>query len=265
MHKKLKKGIGVAKKSGRSNSGRISVWSKGGGHKKRIKRVVGLIKESGVYKVREVLYDSGRSSDVVLMESVGGKGVLVVGTKGMVEGKEYRVHESLGERGYIGEGEEGRLKDVRVGSWVHNVNGKVGRSGGIGVRYISNEGGRCKVRYSSGKEEWISEEIRVRVGRVSEEKNKREASIRKKAGRSRWQGKRPVVRGVAMNPVDHPHGGGEGKSSGKRVSPWGKAIGSPKPANSRRQFGTVALCSRLPWQSANDRICIMGIVLSSII
>jgi large subunit ribosomal protein L2 len=209
---------------GRNNSGRITVRHQGGGHKQRYRLVDFKRDKDGVPGVVERLeYDPNRSAHLALIKYADGERRYILAPKGVAEGTPV----VSGDEAPIKPGNAMPIRNIPVGTTVHCVEMKPGkggqlvRSAGAAAQIAAREGAYATVRLRSGEARRIHIECRATVGEVGHG----EHNLRKlgKAGAKRWRGVRPTVRGVAMNPVDHPHGGGEGKTSGGRhpVSPWG--------------------------------------------
>ena len=210
--------------SGRNNDGRITVRHRGGGHK-RSYRIIDFrrSKDGVVGRIERLEYDPNRSAHIALVLYADGERRYIVAPRGISEGDQIESGESVAIR----TGNALPLKNIPVGTVVHCVEMKLGkgaqlaRSAGASVQYVGREGSYALLRLRSGEVRRIHLECRAVIGEVGNEEN----SLRKlgKAGAKRWRGIRPTVRGVAMNPVDHPHGGGEGRTSGGRdpVTPWG--------------------------------------------
>ena len=210
--------------SGRNNAGRITVRHRGGGHKRHY-RVIDFArkKDSIPAKVERLEYDPNRSAHIALLLYADGERRYIIAPKGLAVGDPI----ASGEHVAIRTGNTLPLKNIPVGTVVHCVELKPGkgaqlaRSAGASVQYLGREGAYALMRLRSGETRRVLVECRATVGEVGNSEN----SLRKlgKAGAKRWRGIRPTVRGVAMNPVDHPHGGGEGRTSGGRhpVTPWG--------------------------------------------
>ena len=210
--------------SGRNNDGRITVRHRGGGHKRSYRIIDFRRNKDGVAGLIERLeYDPNRSAHIALVLYADGERRYIVAPRGISEGDQIESGESVAIR----TGNALPLKNIPVGTVVHCVEMKLGkgaqlaRSAGASVQYVGREGSYALLRLRSGEVRRIHLECRAVIGEVGNEEN----SLRKlgKAGAKRWRGIRPTVRGVAMNPVDHPHGGGEGRTSGGRdpVTPWG--------------------------------------------
>ena len=210
--------------SGRNNDGRITVRHRGGGHKRSYRIIDFRRNKDGVVgRIERLEYDPNRSAHIALVLYADGERRYIVAPRGISEGDQIESGESVAIR--IGNALP--LKNIPVGTVVHCVEMKLGkgaqlaRSAGASVQYVGREGSYALLRLRSGEVRRIHLECRAVIGEVGNEEN----SLRKlgKAGAKRWRGIRPTVRGVAMNPVDHPHGGGEGRTSGGRhpVTPWG--------------------------------------------
>ena len=210
--------------SGRNNDGRITVRHRGGGHKHSYRIIDFRRSKDGVVgRIERLEYDPNRSAHIALVLYADGERRYIVAPRGISEGDQIES----GESAAIRVGNALPLKNIPVGTVIHCVEMKLGkgaqlaRSAGASVQYIGREGGYALLRLRSGEVRRIHLECRAVIGEVGNEEN----SLRKlgKAGAKRWRGIRPTVRGVAMNPVDHPHGGGEGRTSGGRdpVTPWG--------------------------------------------
>jgi len=209
---------------GRNNNGRITVRHQGGGHKQRYRLVDFKRDKDGVPGVVERLeYDPNRSAHLALVKYADGERRYILAPKGVEEGTPI----VSGDEAPIKPGNSLPMRNIPVGTTVHCVEMKPGkggqlvRSAGGAAQIAAREGAYVTVRLRSGESRRVHIECRATVGEVGHG----EHNLRKlgKAGAKRWRGVRPTVRGVAMNPVDHPHGGGEGKTSGGRhpVSPWG--------------------------------------------
>ena len=210
--------------SGRNNAGRITVRHRGGGHKRHYRVIdFGRKKDTIPAKVERLEYDPNRSAHIALLLYADGERRYIIAPKGLAVGDPV----ASGEDVAIRTGNALPLKNIPVGTVVHCVELKPGkgaqlaRSAGASVQYLGREGAYALMRLRSGETRRVLVECRATVGEVGNSEN----SLRKlgKAGAKRWRGIRPTVRGVAMNPVDHPHGGGEGRTSGGRhpVTPWG--------------------------------------------
>ncbi len=226
-----------SKKSGRNNNGRITVRHRGGGHKQRY-RIIDFKRNKDDIKatVERVEYDPNRTAHIALLSYADGEKRYVIAAKGMKAGDEI----FSGTTAPIKVGNCLPLRSIPVGSTVHCVELKPGkgaqiaRSAGTSAQLIAREGGHATLRLRSGEMRKVLVDCRATIGEVCNG----EHSLRSlgKAGATRWRGVRPTVRGVAMNPVDHPHGGGEGRTSGGRhpVSPWGLPTKGKKTRKNKR-------------------------------
>lgn len=210
---------------GRNNLGRITSFQRGGGHKQRYRLIdFKRSKDNMTATIERLEYDPNRTAFIALIQYEDGQKSYILAPQRLSVGDKI----ISGAKIDIKTGNALPLKDIPIGTIIHNVEmkpgkgGQLARSAGAYVQIIGREGGYIQLRLSSGELRIISGDCRATIGAVSNQDQKN-ISIGK-AGRSRWLGRRPVVRGVAMNPVDHPHGGGEGRTSGGRhpVTPWGK-------------------------------------------
>ena len=225
------------KKGGRNNNGRITVRHQGGGHKQRYRIVDFKRDKDGIPGVVERLdYDPNRSAHLALVKYADGDRRYILAPKGVTAGAPV----ISGEEAPIKPGNCLPLKSIPVGTVIHNIEMKPGkggqmvRSAGGYAQLAAREGVYATLRLRSGEMRRIHADCRATIGEVGHS----EHNLRKlgKAGASRWRGVRPTVRGVAMNPVDHPHGGGEGRTSGGRhpVSPWGTPTKGAKTRKNKR-------------------------------
>ncbi len=218
----------IKKKAGRNSYGRITTRHQGGGHKRQY-RVIDFRrnKDDVPAKVASIEYDPNRSARIALLHYVDGEKRYILAPQGLRVGDRLKS----GPGADIRAGNALALANIPVGTVVHAVElkpgagAKMARSAGTGVQLLAKEGGKATLRMPSGEIRLVDARCRATVGEVGNPEH--ELVSWGKAGRNRWRGKRPSVRGVAMNPVDHPLGGGEGKSSGGRhpTSPWGKKEG----------------------------------------
>jgi large subunit ribosomal protein L2 len=212
------------KRGGRNNAGRVTARHQGGGHKQRYRIIDFKRDKDGIPSTVERLeYDPNRSAHIALMLYADGERRYIIAPKGVKAGDRL----SSGSDAPIKAGNCLPIRNIPVGSEIHCVELKAGkgaqlaRSAGAAVQLVAREGAYATLRLRSGEMRKIHIDCRATIGVVSNgEHNLRSLG---KAGAKRWRGVRPTVRGVAMNPVDHPHGGGEGRTSGGRhpVSPWG--------------------------------------------
>ncbi len=226
-----------SKSGGRNNNGRITTRHIGGGHKQHYRIVDFKRTKDGVpAKVERIEYDPNRTAHIALLLFADGERRYILAPKGVAAGDE--LHS--GAAAPIKTGNCLPLRSIPVGSVVHAVELKPGkgaqmvRSAGTSAQLVAREGRYATLRLRSGEMRKVLADCRATLGEVSNS----EHSLRKlgKAGASRWRGVRPTVRGVAMNPVDHPHGGGEGRTSGGRhpVSPWGTPTKGYKTRKNKR-------------------------------
>jgi len=221
-------------RAGRNNKGRITMRHQGGGNKRRFRAIDFRRNKDGVpAKVAHIEYDPNRSARIALLHYVDGEKRYILAPQGL----------QVGDRLMSGEGAEIRagnslpLRNIPVGTVVHAVElkpgggAKMARSAGASIQLVAKEGRYATLRLPSGEMRLVEAACRGTVGEVGNAEH--ELVQLGKAGRNRWLSKRPSVRGVVMNPVDHPLGGGEGKSSGGRhpTSPWGKKEGRTRKKN----------------------------------
>jgi large subunit ribosomal protein L2 len=213
-----------SKNGGRNNAGRITTRHRGGGHKQHYRIIDFKRDKDGIpARVERLEYDPNRTAFIALMLYADGERRYILAPKGVSAGAEL----VSGNEAPIKPGNALSLRDIPVGTTVHNIEmkpgkgGQLARSAGASAQLVAREGAYATLRLRSGEMRKVHVECRATIGEVGNS----EHSLRKlgKAGAKRWRGVRPTVRGVAMNPVDHPHGGGEGRTSGGRhpVSPWG--------------------------------------------
>jgi large subunit ribosomal protein L2 len=213
-----------SKSGGRNNNGRITTRHVGGGHKQHYRMVDFRRNKDGISAVVERLeYDPNRSANIALIRYADGERRYIIASKGMVAGNIV----FSGADAPIKAGNTLPLQNIPVGSTVHCVELKPGkgaqvaRSAGASAQLVAREGRYVTLRLRSGEMRKVLTECRATLGEVSNSEHS--LRVLGKAGATRWRGVRPTVRGSAMNPVDHPHGGGEGRSKGGRhpVTPWG--------------------------------------------
>ncbi len=235
----------LAKKSksgGRNNNGRITVRHHGGGHKQHYRIIDFKRNKTGVPATVERLeYDPNRTAHIALLKYADGERAYIIAPKNLAAGD---VVES-GDNVAIKPGNCLPLRNIPVGTIVHNLEmrpgkgAQIARSAGAAVSIAGKDGAYVLVKLRSGEMRKILAECKATIGEVGNS----EHSLRKlgKAGAKRWRGVRPTVRGVAMNPVDHPHGGGEGRTSGGRnpVTPWGVPTKGKKTRSNKRTDGMI--------------------------
>ena len=227
---------GLSKKGGRNNTGRITMRRKGGGHKAKYRIVDFKRNNKESATVDRIEYDPNRSSYIALITYTDGTKSYILAPKELKAGDQV----ISGEKKEIRIGNCMPMSDIPVGIDIHNIELKIGsgaqlaRSAGSSTQIVGKSDGYVAIKLPSGEQRKVREECRATIGVLSniDKKNQKLG----KAGRKRWLGVRPSVRGVAMNPIDHPHGGGEGKTSGGRdpVTPWGKPTKGKKTRNNKR-------------------------------
>ena len=227
---------GLSKKGGRNNTGRITMRRKGGGHKAKYRIVDFKRNNTESATVDRIEYDPNRSSYIALITYTDGTTNYILAPKDLKAGDQV----ISGEKKEIRIGNCMPMSDIPVGIDIHNIELKIGsgaqlaRSAGSSTQIVGKSDGYVAIKLPSGEQRKVREECRATIGVLSniDKKNQKLG----KAGRKRWLGVRPSVRGVAMNPIDHPHGGGEGKTSGGRdpVTPWGKPTKGKKTRNNKR-------------------------------
>ena len=223
--------------SGRDNKGHLQVRHRGGGHKK-LYRVIDFRRDKRDIpaKVAALEYDPNRSARIALLAYADGEKRYILAPNGLIVGATVLA----GEGADILVGNALPLKNIPLGTMVHNIElrkgkgGQMARAAGVAAQLLAKEAGYAQLKMPSGETRMVHLDCYATVGQVG---NLDHENIHiGKAGRTRWLGRRPTVRGVAMNPIDHPHGGGEGKTSGGRnpVSPWGIPTKGYKTRNNKR-------------------------------
>ena len=226
-----------SRKGGRNNNGRITTRHIGGGHKQHYRKIDFKRTKDGIpARVERLEYDPNRTAHIALLLFADGERRYIIAPRGVKAGDVLQ----FGSAAPIKAGNCLPLRNIPVGSVIHCIELKPGkgaqmaRSAGASVQLVAREGQYATVRLRSGEMRKVLADCRATLGEVSNS----EHSLRKlgKAGAARWRGVRPTVRGVAMNPVDHPHGGGEGRTSGGRhpVSPWGTPTKGYKTRKNKR-------------------------------
>ena len=225
----------LSKTGGRNASGRITTRHIGGGHKRQY-RVIDFRRsdKDGIpAKVAHIEYDPNRTARIALLHYADGTKRYIIAPNKLNQGDAIEQ----GPKADIKPGNNLPLRNIPVGTVVHAIElkpgggAKLGRSAGAAIRLVAKEGSWAQLRLPSGEIRNVDADCRATIGEVG---NAEQSNINwGKAGRKRWKGVRPTVRGVAMNPVDHPHGGGEGKTSGGRnpVTPWGQKEGRTRKPN----------------------------------
>ena len=237
---------GLSKNGGRNNHGRLTSFRKGGGHKRKYRLVD--FKRTDLVKgiVRAISYDPNRSAFIAEIHSMDNKFFYILAPHGLKVNDVVESGENVPKR----IGNTLPLRNIPVGTLIHNIElkpgsgGKYARAAGSFATLLQHvDENYALVRLKSSEQRLVPIDCCATIGTVSN-LDHHNVSL-SKAGRSRWLGRRPVVRGVAMNPIDHPHGGGEGKTSGGRpsVSPWGKLTKGPRTRNPKKK-STLILQSR---------------------
>lgn len=224
------------KHGGRNNNGHITTRHQGGGHKQHYRLIDFKRDKDGVPAVVERLeYDPNRSANIALLKYADGERRYILAPKGISAGDTV----VSGEDASIKAGNAMSLRNVPVGAVVHNVEmkpgkgGQLARSAGASAQVVAREGMYCTLRLRSGEMRKVLSDCRATIGEVGNSEHA--LRVLGKAGASRWRGVRPTVRGTVMNPVDHPHGGGEGRTCGKHpVTPWGVPTKGYKTRKNKR-------------------------------
>ena len=228
--------------SGRNNKGWQTIWFRGGGHKRRYRRIDFRRDKVGVpAKVASIEYDPNRSALIALLHYADGEKRYILHPQGLKVGATVQS----GEGSEIDVGNCLPIRFIPLGTVIHNIELKIGaggqmvRSAGAGAQLMAKEGSYAQVRLPSGEVRRVHIDCSATIGEVG---NAEHSNISLgKAGRNRWRGRRPHNRGVSMNPVDHPMGGGEGKASGGRhpTTPWGKPTKGYKTRSNKRTTGMI--------------------------
>jgi large subunit ribosomal protein L2 len=228
---------GISKTQGHGNTGRITSRFRGGGHKRLYREIEFRRAKTGVpAKVVAVEYDPNRTSHIALLQYVDGQKTYILAPAGLKAGDSV-IASSTAD---IKPGNNLPLKNIPVGTMIHNIELKPGKGGqmvrtaGSSAQLMAREGQYAQVRLPSGDIRLVLSECTATIGQVGNAEH--ELVKLGKAGRARWLGRRPHQRGVSMNPIDHPHGGGEGRTSGGRnpVTPWGKPTKGHKTRHNKR-------------------------------
>jgi large subunit ribosomal protein L2 len=233
---------GKPKSGGRNNNGRLTSYNKGGGHKKLYRDIdFKRDKHNMIANVERIEYDPNRSAFIALVKYEDGEHRYIVAPQRLKAGDQVQS----GEKVDVKPGNAMPLKSIPVGTIVHNVELKIGKGGqmaraaGSYVQIMGRDSGYVVLKLTSGELRLVKGECMATVGSVSNADHSNRSYG--KAGRMRWMGKRPTVRGVAMNPIDHPHGGGEGRTSGGRhpVTPWGVPTKGKKTRKNKRTSNMI--------------------------
>ena len=238
----------LPKKAGRNNQGKLTVRHHGGGHKRQYRVIDFKRNKDGIPgKVDSIQYDPNRSANIALIVYADGEKRYIIAPKGLEVGQ---VIES-GSEADIKVGNALQLKDIPVGTVIHNIElkpgrgGQLARSAGASAQVLGKEGKYVLVRLRSGEVRMILSTCRATIGQVGNLQH--ELVNVGKAGKSRWLGKRPTVRGSVMNPNDHPHGGGEGRAPIGRpspMSPWGKPTLGKKTRRGKKRSDKLIVRGR---------------------
>ena len=228
---------GLHKTGGRNNSGHVTAWQRGGGHKRKY-RIIDFKRRKFDMKatVERLEYDPNRTAFIALITYEDGDQSYILAPQRLAAGDMVEA----GPKADIKPGNALPIANIPVGTLIHNIElkpgkgGQLARSAGTYVQLVVRDRGYAILRLTSGEVRLVRSECMASIGAVS---NPDQQNIKiGKAGRNRWLGKRPHVRGVVMNPVDHPHGGGEGRTSGGRhpVTPWGKPTKGKRTRNNKK-------------------------------
>ena len=231
-----------ASKAGRNNLGQVTTRHQGGGHRKHYRQIDFRRNKDGINaKVERLEYDPNRSAHIALLCYADGERRYIIAPKGLAAGTQL----VSGAEAPIKVGNTLPLRNIPVGTTVHCVEllpgkgAQIARAAGTSVQLLAREGSYAQLRLRSGEIRKVHVDCRATIGEVGNEEN----NLRSigKAGAQRWRGIRPTVRGVAMNPIDHPHGGGEGRTGTKRdpVSPWGQFAKGYKTRKNKRTQGMI--------------------------
>ncbi len=238
---------GSKRSSGRASNGRISMRRRGGGHKRKYREIDFLRDKIGIPgKVASIEYDPNRSANIALINYVDGEKRYIIAPKGLSVGQRILS----GPDAPIETGNTLPLESIPVGLTVHNVElnlgrgGQLARSAGAGALIAAKEGDYVILKLPSGELRMVFKKCSATIGSVGNDEHMNERIG--KAGRSRWMGMRPRVRGVAMNPIDHPHGGGEGRGKGYKqpVTPWGQPCKGYKTRDDHKPSGSFIVKRR---------------------
>ncbi len=238
---------GKKRSSGRDNQGRITSRHKGGGHKRSYRTIdFRRNKFDSVATVERIEHDPNRTAHIALIKYEDGTLAYILAPQRIASGDKI----ISGEKVDIKPGNALPLKNIPVGTIIHNIEmkpgkgGQIARSAGAYVQLTGKDGGYALLRLKSGEVRKVPASCMATIGAVSNQDHQNQKIG--KAGRSRWLGKRPHVRGVVMNPVDHPHGGGEGKTSGGRhpVSPWGQCAKGGRTRSKKKASNKLIVTKR---------------------
>ena len=238
---------GLTKKGGRNNKGRVTARRRGGGHKRRYRIIDFKRAKIGMTAtVERIEYDPNRTAFIALITYEDGEQSYILAPQRLAPGEQVVSGSDVD----IKPGNALPLNNIPVGTIIHNVEMKAGKGGQIAraagtyAQFVGRDGGYAQIRLSSGELRMVRQECIATIGAVSNPDNSNQNFG--KAGRMRHKGIRPSVRGVVMNPIDHPHGGGEGRTSGGRhpVTPWGKPTKGKKTRNKNKASQKLIIRSR---------------------
>lgn len=228
---------GSKNKSGRNNTGKITSFHRGGGHKQSYRQIDFSRKTNTIGIVISIEYDPNRTSNIASVYNfVKKKYFYIIAPENLVVGDIIKS----GHNAEISLGHTLPISEISEGTLIYNIcpvknkHGQISRAAGTFSQLLEKTSKYCKIMLSSGEQRKISTDCYVSIGTVSNGLHSLKSI--NKAGRARWLNKRPIVRGVAMNPVDHPHGGGEGRKSGKNLTPWGKSNNRGKTNKSKNKL-----------------------------
>ena len=234
--------VGLRKSGGRNHHGRITNWNIGGGHKRRY-RMVDFMRDKYESEgtVERIEYDPNRTAFIALVSYTDGEKRYILAPQRLQVGDKV----VSADKTDVKPGNCMQMRNMPVGTIIHNIELKIGkggqiaRSAGCYAQIMGRDSGHVILKMVSGEVRLVRSECRASVGSVSNPDHQNKSLG--KAGRSRWMGIRPTVRGVAMNPIDHPHGGGEGRTSGGRhpVTPWGKKTKGKKTRTNKRTSNLI--------------------------
>ena len=233
---------GKSRTGGRNNRGQLTSWWRGGGHKRRYRVIDFKRDKRGIpAKVASIEYDPNRSARIALLNYADGEKRYILWPNGLAVGADVMA----GEKAEVNVGNALPLRLIPLGTVIHNIELKIGkggqmvRSAGAGAQLMARDGAWAQVKLPSGEVRRVHVDCYATVGQVGNLEH--ENVSYGKAGRKRWLGKRPHNRGVSMNPVDHPMGGGEGRTSGGRhpTTPWGVPTKGYKTRNNKRTAGMI--------------------------
>jgi len=237
----------LKKNAGRNNTGRITVRHRGGGHKRKY-RIIDFRRNKWDMEatIERLEYDPNRTAFIALIRYEDGELSYILAPQRVKAGDKVIAS----SKADVVPGNAMPLKNIPVGTVIHNIEmkpgkgGQIARSAGAYAQLVGKDGGYAMIRLASGEQRLVHESCMATIGAVSNSDHGNQNLG--KAGRKRWMGIRPTVRGVVMNPVDHPHGGGEGKTSGGRhpVTPWGKPTKGARTRNKKKASSSMIVRTR---------------------